>query len=254
MSSHDKSSNTDQTSTPYLILSINAGSSSLKCALYTSTHASAHPSEIQQLAEAEVSGLSSPPASLKYIRGDQKTKGEKLNDSEKVTDPPSAFSYVLKKLLADEGLPQLKKKEDLKYTCHRIVHGGDYGHVQVIDKSTFDTLEDLSDLAPLHNFTGLHIVRTVHEDLPNCVNMAYFDSSFHASIPEEIRTYAIDPVLAKRNKLRKYGFHGISYAFIVRAVAEKLGKEVEETSLIALHLGSGASACAIKGGKSLDTS
>ena len=73
-------------------------------------------------------------------------------------------------------------------------------------------------------------------------------------MPEAVRTYAIDPKVAQRNKLRKYGFHGISYAIITRAVAQYLNKPESETSLIALHLGSGASACAIKNGKSLDTS
>ena len=90
--------------------------------------------------------------------------------------------------------------------------------------------------------------------LPKAKNIAFFDSSFHATIPDAVRTYAIDPKVAKRNKLRKYGFHGISYAFITRAVAQYLNKSESETSLIALHLGSGASACAIRNGKSLDTS
>lgn len=233
----------------FLILAINAGSSSLKCALYKSSGPASNPA---QLAEVEVSGLSSPPASLKYVRGDKKLKGEKV--SKDVTDPQSAFTYVLKYLIDDEGLPELKKKEDLDYTCHRIVHGGDYGKVQVIDQSTFHHLEELSDLAPLHNATGLEIVRAVHEELPKVTNMAYFDSAFHTTIPEHIRTYAIDPKIAEKNKLRKYGFHGISYAYIVRAVAKQLGKNVEDTSLIALHLGSGASACAIKNGHSFDTS
>ena len=233
-----------------LILAINAGSSSLKCALYMASSDNA--SSPSQLAEVEISGLTAPPAKLKYTRGDHKLKDQPVDDS--VHDPPSAFGYVLKYLTEDEGLPQLKQKEDLRYACHRIVHGGDYGKVQIIDKSTYHHLEELSDLAPLHNYTGLHIVRTVHEELPKAVNMAYFDSSFHATIPQHIRTYAIDPKIANRNKLRKYGFHGISYAFIIKAVAEHLKKPLEKTNIIALHLGSGASVCAIKGGKSLDTS
>jgi len=105
-----------------------------------------------------------------------------------------------------------------------------------------------------HNTVGLRIVRAVSKELPKAVNMAYFDSSFHATIPEHIKTYPIDPEIAKKNKLRKYGFHGISYAFITKAVADHLGKDAKDTNIIALHLGSGASACAIKGGKSLDTS
>jgi len=105
-----------------------------------------------------------------------------------------------------------------------------------------------------HNATGLALVRITHNELPETKNLAYFDSQFHKSIPEHIRTYAIDPKVANKNKLRKYGFHGISYAFITQAVAKHLDKPVDQLNIIALHLGSGASACCIRGGKSYDTS
>ncbi|KAI4267261.1 MAG: hypothetical protein LQ337_008434 [Flavoplaca oasis] len=85
-------------------------------------------------------------------------------------------------------------------------------------------------------------------------NIAYFDTSFHATIPKAISSYPIDPATASKNGLRKYGFHGLSYAFLTRSVADFLGKPQNETSIIALHLGSGSSACAIQNGKSLDNS
>ena len=107
---------------------------------------------------------------------------------------------------------------------------------------------------PSHNSRSLTIVQAVAKHVPQVTNIAYFDTSFHSSIPNHIRTYPISPKVASSNKLRKYGFHGISYSFIVKVVAEHLGKPVSETNIIALHLGSGASACAIKNGKSLDTS
>jgi acetate kinase len=90
--------------------------------------------------------------------------------------------------------------------------------------------------------------------LPNALNVAFFDTTFHRSIPEAIRTYPIDPKLAKLKGLRKYGFHGLSYAYILRSVSAYLSKSETETSIIAMHLGSGASICAIKQGRSLDTS
>ena len=101
---------------------------------------------------------------------------------------------------------------------------------------------------------GLTIVKAVHHEIPKAMNMAYFDSSFHSTMPEYIHSYAIDPKKAKANGLRKYGFHGISYAFIAKAVAKHLGKDLQDVNIIALHLGSGASACAVRNGKSLDTS
>jgi len=96
-------------------------------------------------------------------------------------------------------------------------------------------------------------VRSCVKILPKAKNIAYFDSAFHSTLPEAIRTYPIDPSIAQKNKLRKYGFHGISYAFIVRSVADFLSKPQSELNVIALHLGSGASMCAIKNGKSEDT-
>ena len=92
------------------------------------------------------------------------------------------------------------------------------------------------------------------KELPNSTNVAFFDTSFHSTIPKHISTYPVSPEIASRNKLRKYGFHGISYSFITKTVAQYLSKPVSELSIIALHLGSGASACAIKNGKSYDTS
>jgi acetate kinase len=134
------------------------------------------------------------------------------------------------------------------------VHGADYDHAKIINEDTYKHLEELSDLAPLHNGAALAIVDTCTKQLPRAANIACFDSQFHATIPPHIRTYPIDQKIAKKNFLRKYGFHGISYSFITRSVAQFLRKEPSQLNIIALHLGSGASACAIKDGKSWDTS
>lgn len=127
-----------------IILAINAGSSSVKVSVYSASKDAANP---KQLAEAEVAGISSPPAKLTYKRGDEKIKGEELSDD--VKDQESAFKYVLDRFLHDQGLPELKNKDDIHYACHRVVHGGEYNHVQVINKDTYHHLEELSDLAPL---------------------------------------------------------------------------------------------------------
>jgi acetate kinase len=111
----------------------------------------------------------------------------------------------------------------------------------------------LTDLAPLHNASALEIVKACTKLLPKTRNIAHFDSAFHQTLPNATRTYAIDQKIAKKNGLRKYGFHGISYSFITRAVAQHLNKDPLKVSIIALHLGSGASMCAIKNGKSIDT-
>ena len=102
-----------------------------------------------------------------------------------------------------------------------------------------------------HNAPALTLVHTAISQLTHAKNIAYFDTTFHSTLPAAVRTYMIPP---KNPKVRKYGFHGISYSFILHAVAEYLDQSVEQTSLIVLHLGSGASACAIRNGESVDTS
>jgi len=128
----------------HIILAINAGSSSAKVSVYSASGRAENP---KQLAEAEVAGISAPPAKLTYNRGDQRIKGKELGDE--IKDQESAFKYVLDHFLHDEGLPELKNKDDIHYACHRVVHGGEYNHVQVINKETYHHLEELSDLAPL---------------------------------------------------------------------------------------------------------
>ncbi len=166
----------------------------------------------------------------------------------------AAFSSIISRMIGDAELSEVGSKDDFSMICHRIVHGGDFKDVQIITKDTYHTIEELSDLAPLHNGSALRIVQSCFKTMPGCTNIACFDSLFHKTIPKHISTYPINQDLAKRNGLRKYGFHGMSYAFIAREVALKLGKKPNELNIIALHLGSGASACAIKQGKSWDTS
>lgn len=232
-----------------VILAVNAGSSSVKVSVYTAEQGRSP----VQVAEAQVSGLTAPPAILKYERGDTTViKGREVD--EKVDGQRDAFSVILDMLIGDHDLPSIKSKDDIGIICHRIVHGGDYTKPQLVSKDTYHHLENLNDLAPLHNANSLGIVQLCIESFSNARNVACFDSQFHATIPEHIRTYPINQQIARSNHLRKYGFHGISYSFITRSTAEFLGKKCDDINIIALHLGSGASACAIKEGKSWDTS
>ena len=128
---------------PQIILSINAGSSSVKVSVYEANGNSDTPN---QLAEAQVEGLTAPPTRLKYERGDEKVKGKELDG---INTQEDAFRYVLDYLTKDNDLPQLNQKEDIKFTCHRVVHGGDYPKAQIIDEDTYHHIETLSDLAPL---------------------------------------------------------------------------------------------------------
>lgn len=207
-----------------IILSINAGSSSVKISVY-----SADPGQPpKQLAETQVDGLTAPPLKLKYTRaGKTVAKGEKVEKQIKNQD--DAFKFLLDKLIADEELTQISAKEDvgsffalyrgsvtnsflqIAYVCHRIVHGGNYAKSKLIEPETYHHIEALTDLAPLHNSSALEIVKSCLDTLPKTKNIACFDSQFHHSLPEHIRTYPIDQEIAKSKGLRKYGFHGISY-------------------------------------------
>jgi acetate kinase len=232
-----------------IILSINAGSSSVKISVYIAEQGQ----EPKQLAETQIDGLTAPPPKLKYTRGFRTVSKDQKLDKD-ISSQNDAFQYMLDELINDNEFPVIKKKEDIAISCHRIVHGGDYKEPKIISENTYHHLEALTDLAPLHNASALEIVKFCIKELPNTRNIAVFDSQFHQTIPEHVRTYPISQEIAKKNGLRKYGFHGISYSFITRSVASFLGKPESETNIIALHLGSGASACAIKNGKSWDTS
>ena len=232
-----------------IVLSVNAGSSSVKVSVFRASQGQ----EPVELAEIEIDGLTAPPPRLQYTRaGKGVVKGLEIDKA--MPSPKEAFQYMLDELINDPDFKEIKSREDIPITCHRVVHGGDFGRPQNITRSTYNQLEALTDLAPLHNSSALEIVKFCVREFPRTRNVAVFDNQFHQSIPEHIRTYPINQEIAKKNKLRKYGFHGISYSFITRSVARFLGKKPDETNLIVLHLGSGASACAVKNGKSWDTS
>ncbi|MFE9608762.1 acetate kinase [Streptomyces sp. NPDC006012] len=138
---------------------------------------------------------------------------------------------------------------------HRVVHGGlFFTEPTVIDDSVVTEIERLIPLAPLHNpanLTGIRTARALRPDLPQ---VAVFDTAFHATMPEYAARYAIDTRLADRYRVRRYGFHGTSHAYVSRATARLLGRAPEEVNVIVLHLGNGASASAVRGGRCVDTS
>jgi acetate kinase len=138
---------------------------------------------------------------------------------------------------------------------HRIVHGGErFTDATLIDDGVEAAIDELSELAPLHNPAGLAGIRAARTALPDVPQVAVFDTSFHATMPAAASTYAIDAELARTHGIRRYGFHGTSYRYVSGVAAELLGRPLEELKLVVLHLGNGASAVAIDGGRSVDTS
>ena len=138
---------------------------------------------------------------------------------------------------------------------HRVVHGGEAFSVSIlIDARVEEGIEKLIPLAPLHNPANLEGIKVLKEKIGNTPQVAVFDTAFHASLPQEAYIYALPYEMYEKHKIRRYGFHGTSHSFVMKEAAKKLQKDVSELNIITLHLGNGASACAIENGKSIDTS
>ena len=138
---------------------------------------------------------------------------------------------------------------------HRVVHGGArFDRPTVIDDDVVADIEALVPLAPLHNPAALAGIAVARKLLPDVPQVAVFDTAFHATIPPEGVTWAIDADLAARWGIRRYGFHGTSHAYVARRTASLLGRDPADTNVITVHLGNGASACAVRGGRSVATS
>ena len=138
---------------------------------------------------------------------------------------------------------------------HRVVHGGSiFTAPTLVTDEVIAGIEAVSELAPLHNPANLAGIRAARAVLHAAPHVAVFDTAFHQSMPPEAYTYAIDRELAERHGVRRYGFHGTSHEFVAHGAADLLGRPLEDLKLIVLHLGNGASATAIDGGRSLETS
>lgn len=137
---------------------------------------------------------------------------------------------------------------------HRLVHGGqDFSEPVIITDEVLDAARDNIPLAPLHNPANIKGVEVLREALPDVPQVGVFDTAFFHELPAAARTYAIDRDVAEEHSIRRYGFHGTSHEFVAGRVADHLGKRVEDLNQIIFHLGNGASASAIKGGRPVDT-
>ena len=143
----------------------------------------------------------------------------------------------------------------LKAVGHRVVQGGErFVEPTIIDDEVETAIEGMNALAPLHNPPNLLGIQAARAAFPGLPQVAVFDTAFHQTIPPEAYTYAIDTEIAKAYGVRKYGFHGTSHKYASGRAAEYLGRPLEDVNSIVLHIGNGASACAVRGGRSVDTS
>lgn len=184
-----------------------------------------------------------------------------LKDNKSLDEVPVAMPdhkeamKVLLDVLQDDKIGVIKNLDEIYAVGHRVVHGGEkFKKSELVTDEVLKAIEELSELAPLHNpgcIMGIKAIREVAKDLKNVV---VFDTAFHQTIPDFNYIYAIDYKYYEKYKIRRYGFHGTSYMYILSRLEEILNKPKEEINAIVCHMGGGASICAIKNGKSYDTS
>ena len=235
------------------ILVLNPGSATLKFGLYQmtdSSSASTTPDSAMVLASGIVEPIGALRSDLKMSVAAQKPTIELVE----ATTPVQAVEQVIRRLLAHVG-ESIQTPMAIDAVGCRVVHGG--GRLVKptrVTASVLDELRALKELAPLHIPADVAILEKVQQSLPETPVIAVFDTAFHQTLPPVAYTYALPVELSAQYKLRRYGFHGISHAYVSGRLIELLGRGAEGTKIITCHLGSGASVCAVRDGQSIDTS
>jgi acetate kinase len=222
-----------------LVLVVNAGSSSLK---YQVLDARSGRTEVSGIVERIGAA-----ARQRHRHGDVPTEGDVV-----CADHAAAFRLAADAIRADG--PDLTASP-LVAVGHRVVHGGPrFSDPTLVDDEVLRVLRELVPLAPLHNPANIEGIERAREAFPDLPQVAVFDTGFHHGMPARAHTYAVPKEWRERYDVRRYGFHGTSHAYVSRRVAALLGRDPSEVNVVVLHLGNGASACAVRGGHSIDTS
>lgn len=225
------------------ILVLNCGSSSIKYKLYNMNDLS-----VMAAGGAERIGLEE--AFVKVVLAD----GSKKQIMHDMPDHKEGVNFVFS-LLLDPQIGAIKSLSEIDAVGHRIVQGGDkYAESMIIDKSVEAGIEELCDLAPVHNPGHLLGIRAVDALMPDTPQVGVFDNAFHSTMPDYAYLYAIPYNLYEKYHVRRYGFHGTSHRYVSQRACEFLGKDINTQRIITCHIGNGASMAAIKFGKCIDTS
>ncbi len=234
------------------VIVFNCGSSSLKFQIIDTDLEKIEKGEDRTLAKGLFERIGSQSLITLKVEG-QSTKKEALP----LRDHRAAINYIAKWLLDPEtNVPGIQGLEDIHAIGHRVVHGGERFKASTrIDNEVIQGIEDCIDIAPLHNPANLKGIYAAREIFgPSIPQVAIFDTAFHSTMPQSSYLYGIPYQIYRRYKIRKYGFHGTSHRYIAYRYRFLEGVDREHTNIITLHLGNGASACAIKNGESFDTS
>ncbi|BDG37128.1 acetate kinase [Saccharococcus caldoxylosilyticus] len=222
------------------VLAINAGSSSLKFQLFEM------PSETV-LTKGIVERIGFDDAIFTIT-----VNGEKIQEVTAIPNHAVAVKMLLDKLIR-YGI--IRSFDEIDGIGHRVVHGGEkFSDSVLITDEVLKQIEEVSELAPLHNPANIVGIKAFQEVLPNVPAVAVFDTAFHQTMPEQSFLYSLPYEYYTKFGIRKYGFHGTSHKYVTQRAAELLGRPIEQLRLISCHLGNGASIAAVEGGKSIDTS
>lgn len=220
------------------VLSVNAGSSSLKFSLFDMAN-----NHILASGVFERIGIEGSTFTIKF-------NGEKIVQEVELNNHVDAVNILIDKLIS---LDIIKSLEEINGIGHRVAHGKDYfDKSTIINDSVLEKLRGVKDMAPLHNPANLLGIEAFEKVLPNVVQVAVFDTAYHQSMDEVSYLYPVPYSWYKDYGLRKYGFHGTSHKYIAREAKKLLGRD--NYKLISCHIGNGGSICAIKDGKCVDTS
>lgn len=223
------------------ILVINCGSSSLKYQLFDMDNE-------EVLVKGLVERIGIDGSRLKQEKGDDEYIIE-----EDMKDHTEAVKHVFD-AITDKENGVISDLTEIDAVGHRFVHGGEkITKSVVIDDEVKEAVKEYSKFAPLHNPANMMGLEACEKLLPNVKNVAVFDTAFHQTMPEENFLYGIDYKYYEDQAVRKYGFHGTSHDFITQKTAKVLEKDQKDLNMISCHLGNGSSICAVKEGKSFDT-
>ena len=204
--------------------------------------------EEKEIAKGLLERIGFDGSAIKIVYGDGKQYTEEL--------PLANHAVAIKEML--RLLKELKIVDDFEEITgvgHRVVAGGEYfDQSVVIDDDVIQKIDELADFAPLHNPNNLIGIQEFKKLLPDATAVAVFDTAFHQTLPEENYMYSTPYEWYEKYGVRRYGAHGTSHQFVAEKAAEYLGKPLKDLKMITCHLGAGSSMCAIKDGKSFDTS
>jgi acetate kinase len=231
------------------VLVLNAGSSTLKFQLIRTD-----PDRIKQDADERLADGVIERIGGECVITTRVADGARKRSAARLKDLRAAVDWVCRWLLATDGTG-IASLGDIDAVGHRVVHGGERFRRSVrIDPAVIAEIEEMIELAPLHNPSNIKGIEAVREILGDVPQAGVFDTAFHHTLPDKAFLYALPYWIYRRHKVRRYGFHGTSHRYVAHRYRLLTGRTKAETNIITLHLGNGASACAIREGKSIDTS